>query len=242
MEELSYMWQVFYKNGTTERESSDRDWVDIPKDGISAVQLIWEPFDWVSYLRAEFKIYRPLFPNWNQVETLLEISFQEYGTMNKALDKAIGNTTGRFQVNAEKIHDAIEQQYLEAKAKWEDENDKEAQKKAIYLHGYLLKIKSLRSFIGSYQHQRQKSLTLRAPDSPVAFFQHKHHITGMTKSFGSIVDEMFAQEIGMIVNKEGDYVSITMNTKSGHFITAMDSVHRIGLNLELHEIELERLP
>jgi len=87
-----------------------------------------------------------------------------------------------------------------------------------------------------------KVVTLKSEGSPVAFFQHKHHVTSATRIMGKIIDERIAQEVGKIYNKAGDYVSATMYLNNGYIIISQGNVHDIKLNLELHSIDLEVLP
>lgn len=241
------MWQVFYTDGKTIREDSKQDWADIPKEGITAMQLTWEPYDWIPKFREEFNFYRRLYQTqWVQIESLLEVNFQDYDTLHKAFRNSIGRTTGGFRKCAESIRSSIEEKYIRAVDTMSESTDPvrktKAKHEASFLGGFLAKIKHLSSSIGSYQHQLDKVITLKGEGNPVAFFQHKHHVTAATRSMGSLIDERIAQEIGKIYNKEGDYISATMYLNNGHFIISQGNVNDIGLNLELHGIDLEVLP
>lgn len=241
------MWQVFYTNGKTIREDSGQDWAVIDKKGITAMQLTWEPFDWMSYLRKEFNFYQRIFrTQWVQIEALLEVNYQDYGTLRTAFMNAIGRTTAGFRKCSDSIHTSIEQRYIEATALFNDSKDQSIKDKAkneiAFLGNFMTKIKHLRSAIGSYQHQTEKVVTLKSDGNPAAFFQHKHHVTSATRIMGEIIDERFAQEIGKVYNKAGDYISITMYLQNGHMIVGQGNVHTIGLNLDLHGINLEELP
>lgn len=238
------MWQVFYENGSTIREDSNVDWADIPKEDITAVRLTWDSFDWAPYFKNEFAIYQILFPGqeqWQGLTNLLDNVIKDYSIHREARTKSVGRSTAVLRKCIESIKNPVEQQYLAVSTKWHDEKDESARRKAIYLNNFLGRLKSLSSGIGSYQYQIEKGIVLRAEGRRVGFYQHKHHVTGMTKVFGHHLDEMYAQEIGMVYNKVGDFVYAEMDIKSGQIVSGINNVRKIGLNLELHGINLEEL-
>ena len=241
------MWQVFYTDGKTIREDSGQDWVDIPKTGMTAVQMIWEPFDWIPYLREQFNFFKRLYQTqWVQLEALLEVNFQDYGTLNKAFRNSIGRTTGGFRKCAESIKVSIEEKYIKAIELFNETKDpiikKKAENEAAFLNNFLTKIKHLSSGIGSYQHQLDKVTTFKGDGDLPVFFQHKHHVTSATRIMGQIINERIAQEVGKVYNKAGDYISATMYLNNGYVVITQGNVHKVGLNLELHGIDLEVLP
>lgn len=239
------MWQVFYDNGNTIRETPEIDWANVEKENITALKLQWEPIDWEPVLKREFAIYQMLFPGqeqWQNLLNLITASIRDYSLHKQGREKSVGRTTANFRRCLESIRAPVEEQYTLAQAKWFDNKNEKDRKKAIYLNNFISKLKALASTIGSYQYQLDKGIILRSEGKKVGFFQHKHHVKGMTKSMGGLLDEMYAQEIGMIYNQAGDYVYVQMDVKSGQFLTGIGNTNKIGLNLEIHGIDMEALP
>ena len=144
------------------------------------------------------------------------------------------------------IRKSIEDKFVEAETVMHDSKDQmikdRAQKELNFLNNFREKSKRLNIMVGSYQHQIDKTATLQTQGKQVAFYQHKHHIKTATRLMGEIVDEQIAQEIGMVTNKKGDCFSIVMDLKNGTFTSQAGNVVEMGLNFELHGIDLEELP
>jgi hypothetical protein len=70
---------------------------------------------------------------------------------------------------------------------------------------------------------------------PLGWFQHKVGLVRLD-TMENIKD--VEQEVGMIINKQGDCVILNLNKRTGYTKIYYSNIFRMGLNLKLHGIKL----
>jgi hypothetical protein len=250
------MFIVNYKDGKSISEDQMK-WDDIPKDGISAVQLKWSIFDFITALRSKISDFSLMINGGQQfkaeVENLIALYRLDRSSMlehrniiaNKVIDK-VKETLISVEKDIDNYMDKIKVliDLKKSVGYLNDQDDAELQKqlglksRSESNRNTLIMIMSdMEAFLTS---ELKISTLLGSSEHKYQFFQFKENIYNLTaaKDMGT-----FEQKMGMVIDKSGRAIVCEMNLRTGQYkiyVTTLESLKldfKVFPYIKLEEVE-----